>query len=95
MNFLKRVAGSRAGQILFTIHFHYESSLLKALLILNLPSLIIAGIIGNPFARLKSLSESFWWVEWLNDAIAFICVSAQWWLIGYCVERILSMGRRG
>jgi hypothetical protein len=108
MSFLKRVAASRIGQILFLVHtilvvyvyasresfserafhFHYEPLLFKVLIVLNLPALLVATIIGIPFAYLKSLSVNLWWLQWVIDATGFICVSGQWWVIGYCVERI-------
>lgn len=75
------------------IHFHYESLLLKVLIVLNLPSLLVAALIGVPFAYLKSFSPTLEWLQTVIDAIGFICISTQWWLLGYWTERIVWRNR--
>ena len=74
-------------------HFHYEPLLYKVLVTMDLPALVVATLIGMSFVYLRSQPVNSWWSQSIMDAIGFICVSVQWWLVGYCIERIVR--RRG
>src|SRR5215510_10573388 len=77
----------------YSFHFHYESLLTKTVVIANLPGLIVSGVLAIPITYLRSLSPSLWWLQLVIDSIGFVCVSVQWWLTGYCLQRLILRTR--
>ena len=65
-----------------TLHFSYESPLLKTLLILDIPSMIPSALLGPP------VESHFcdYAASWVAALILLFFSSAQWWLIGYWIE---------
>lgn len=76
-----------------TFHFHYETTLLKALFILDLPALTFLSIVALPFKSLIDYITPFRWAYWIGGATALFCVSVQWWFVGYLIERFIRGSR--
>lgn len=68
------------------VHFHYESALLKSLLVLDLPALTVATILAAPIAHVNSPFSSYWWAPWVTDGLGLLCASIQWWFVGFVIQ---------
>ena len=76
-------------------HYHYESALLKTLLVLDLPGLMLGWLIGLLLSPLNYLLQPCEYTEsWVAAGILLFSTSAQWWLCGCFVEALIK-GRRG
>lgn len=79
----------RGSPIKHPIHFYYESALFKALVLLDLPALILSSIVAYPVVHQSSSPSIYWWSTWIDNAIVLTFTSIQWWLIGYFVGYVL------
>lgn len=73
-----------------SIHWGYETLLLRLLILLDIPALILSQPIGwllLPGRLLPGMSSLAW--SWIGPAILLCATSAQWWLIGYLIQRLL------
>ncbi len=72
-------------------HWHYESTLLKFLVLADLPgiflSLLIALILVPLFYVLPTLGE--YDASWVGAVLLLLATSIQWQFIGYCLERVI------
>jgi hypothetical protein len=77
-------------------HFHYESPLLKFLLMIDSPALLIEMALGifliplRYFVRLGAYDES-----WVAAGMFLIATSIQWQLVGYCLNGMFKSIKRG
>ena len=77
-------------------HYHYESPLLKLLILVDLPGLLLSLIFSlvlipiNYFAPLGAYDES-----WVAAGIFLLGTSIQWQFVGYCLESVFRSGRGG
>jgi hypothetical protein len=79
----------RAPTTKVPIHFFYESTLLKTLIVLDLPALILCGIVAYPLTSSDSPLSTYQWSSWIAAAIVLSLTSIQWWIIGYLLGHIL------
>lgn len=84
---LESSGGVLAGR---PFHYHYESALLKTLLVLDSPSIIPASLLIVPIEGMFS----FYAGSWVAALILLFFSSAQWWLIGYWIECIARAVKR-
>lgn len=70
-------------------HLENESLLFKALIYLDLPALIVTGVILPPTYYEGSSLTGYSLVSWIGYAVAIICISFQWALIGYILEKVI------
>lgn len=78
----------RAPTTKYPIHFFYESTLLKTLIVLDLPALILSAIVAYPFISQDSMSTSLW-SKLMEAAIVLSLTSIQWWIIGYLIGHVV------
>jgi hypothetical protein len=81
---ISRVAGVSiiAGR---AFHWHYESTLLKVICVLDLPGILLSLPIGLPFPFIfKEASVQV--QSWIGAVIMLIGTSIQWWLVGYALS---------
>ena len=75
-------------------HYHYESPLLKLLILVDLPGLLLGLIVGlmlipiNSVAPLGAYDES-----WVAAGILLLGTSIQWQMVGYCLEKIVRSAK--
>ena len=77
-------------------HLAYESLLLKAIVLLDLPGLIVTGLISVPVAVLATKlfpRPSFYTESWKAAVILMVGTSIQWLLVGYGIEVLLKKRR--
>lgn len=67
------------------LHWYYEPLLMKMLLIVDLPSLALAEILGS---LIGISSWCFTPATWTLAAISLILASSQWYLLGKFVESL-------
>ena len=111
--FIKSVAASRLGRLLFVVHlilvawaigeraspveqplhYYYESALLKAILVLDLPAILLAGVAVYPLTHINASPYTSSFEVWISYAAALVFASIQWWLAGYLLG--LAFRRRG
>jgi hypothetical protein len=63
-------------------HWHYESTLLKIIFLLDLPGALLALLMSLPFALVFS-GASTAVQSWIGAVILLIGTSIQWLLVGY------------
>jgi hypothetical protein len=71
-------------------HFHYESTLLKSLILVDLPSMpvqLLLGIIAWPL--LTTIHLSFFAASYLEAGLFFLITTCQWLTIGNEVQKRL------
>jgi hypothetical protein len=66
-------------------HWHYESTLLKVICLLDLPGILLSIPMGLPFAFIFN-DASIQVHSWIGAAIMLIGTSIQWWLVGYAIR---------
>ena len=78
-----------------SVHWHYESALLKALMLLDLPSTMLALPGGFLLWLLRYfLPEMCVTTEsWIGAVILLIATSVQWLCIGYWIELLWGIMR--
>lgn len=76
-----------------TIHFYYESALLKALIVLDLPSLVLAAIVSLPMVHERSPLFNPSLAPWISDGLSILFACLQWWLIGFVIQSVLTRKR--
>ena len=74
-------------------HYHYESPLMKALLIVDSPMLDISRRVVSPLIREGGYANQYSPVMWLVAAFIFFCVLIQWWFIGYGLEFLVKSAK--
>jgi hypothetical protein len=63
-------------------HWHYESTLLKVIILLDLPGALLAFLMSLPLT-LIFYGASMQVQSWIEAVIFLIGTSIQWWLVGY------------
>lgn len=72
-------------------HWHYESTLLKWISILDFPALILGGLSS---ALLSPLSLCAFTLSWVDAILILTFASVQWLLVGFIVESMIRSVRR-
>ncbi|MCA1592284.1 MAG: hypothetical protein LC754_06460 [Acidobacteria bacterium] len=70
-----------------------EPFLFQAVYWLNIPTIFVTAWIASPVLY-KRRYEDYGIPQWLGVGFVVLCVLAQWWLIGYIIERLLAWGDR-
>ena len=83
-------AFAERGSITKPIHPYYESVLLNALIVLDLPAVLITSIITYPITRESSPISEASWVLYASATIWLIAASLQWLLVGFLAERLMK-----
>ena len=74
-----------------TFHYHYESSLLKFLIFVDLPGFFLSWLLSlvllpvTYFVPLGAYDES-----WVAAGVFLLGASIQWQFIGFCLERVFK-----
>jgi hypothetical protein len=108
LELIKGILKSRLGRIPFAIHFalaacayalHLASDsatgplFSQIIYFLNFPTILITGLITWPLLYERSYEE-YGLPQWLAVGFIVFCVLAQWWVIGYIIERLLKWSDR-
>jgi hypothetical protein len=75
------------------LHWHYESALLKTLLVLDLPAMFAVSIFSELFLPQSFARLSVWAVSWIGAGLVIFFSSLQWLFVGYCIERWLVVSK--
>lgn len=74
-------------------HFHYESIVLKLLLLCDMPSMLVSGIALTPLVRLFHLR--FYYVSFFDAGLFLVVATMQWLFIGNFIHDSLQQRRWG
>jgi hypothetical protein len=72
---------------------HGEPLFSQVIYFLNFPAILATGLITWPALYERSY-ENYGLVQWLAVGFIVLCVLAQWWLVGYIIERLMRWGDR-
>ena len=75
------------GQV--TFHWYRGSILYKTIILLDLPSMVVAAILLFPFGWILDYF-CFQTAYWIINFWMLFCASVQWLLIGYAIERFYT-----
>jgi hypothetical protein len=91
---VENIAGASfvAGRL---VHFYYESILLKALLLLDIPGMLLSVLIETPFWLMSFLLPKFCahTESWIAAILLLAGTTVQWWLVGYATGQIVGRKR--
>lgn len=67
-------------------HYHYESDLMKTLIVLDLPGLVLGYVIDLLLTPLNYLIRPCAYARsWMAAGVCLVGTSIQWWLVGFLV----------
>ncbi|MGH9754715.1 MAG: hypothetical protein ACREA2_18210 [Blastocatellia bacterium] len=73
-------------------HWHYESTLLKVISLIDLPGTLPAFLMSLPLTLIFYVAgiqvQSIQVQSWIGAVILLFGTSIQWWLVGYALHRI-------
>ena len=72
---------------------HGEPLFSQVIYFLNFPAILATALITSP-ALYERNYEDYGLVQWLAVGFIVLCVLAQWWLIGYIIERLMKWSDR-
>ena len=79
-------------------HWAHEPPLVYWLVLLDLPVLILSSLIAFLATYVGSPLHTSWLAQLLASVFVILCVSMQWFLVGYGVEQlvkhVLRVGKR-
>jgi|SRR5687768_12345205 len=66
-------------------HWHYESTPLKIVSLLDFPALLVGGLVSGLFSPLNLCAFT---ASWIDASLALTFASVQWLIVGFIVQSV-------